>query len=569
MNRTIPLLLASLLALSGCHGTLTLIGYDDDDDSGDDDDITGDDDDTGDDDTVDDDDTGDDDTGDDDTGDDDDTVPAGTCAPDWDLDCGDNATDHYNNGGDGSTNSVTEYSCFDAVWDGPEYTYTYVAERSGPHTVSLLGFDGDLDLFVLTSPGGVCAGQNCSSFSGNPPGNGEELVFEAVAGESYYIVIDGFGGTVSDYDVRLECPGGDGDDDDSTSPTACGVNILVKPHQANDANLWTLGASGFSGPVAMDPPGGGTVWGAVAGDFNADGAMDFITERQDSTGLFAHLWAGNCQDDTFQTTNLTENGNGFTFGGLDDLHGSADLDGDGDIDVLGIEFNSGAGRVWLNSGSGTSWTAAPNAFDLGSWDPDDTDSAHFSVSMPPADLDGNSIPDLVECSNPFSSPTTCTLHTGAGDGTFVQGPQFTLDRVVNGVTVGDFNGDGAPDLVGGLDDDGDAGQVWIWLGNPLGPAALPFGPGVPLFDVNTPDSTGGSNDAPGYGWPFASDVDDDGDLDIVVAVMEPFNSTNHTLYLATNDGLGNFTVSTIGPTQATWGGGDVFMQSSVGVQVRP
>ena len=567
MNRTTLFLLASLLVLSGCHGTLRLFGYGDDDD----DDVAGDDDDTVDDDDTGDDDTGDDDTGDDDTGDDDDTAPAGLCEPNWDLGCGDDSNDSYNNGAQGSSDSVLTYSCLNEQWDGPEYTYTYVAERSGAHTVSLYGFDGDLDLFVLSSPNGACSGANCVEFSGNPPDNNEELVFEAAAGETYYVVVDGYAGTVSDYDIRIECPtdGDDDDDDDATSPTACGVNIVVEPHQANNANLWTLAASGFSGPTAMNPPGDGTVWGAVAGDFNGDGAMDFITERQDNSGIFAHLWAGNCQDATFQTTNLTTNNNGFTFSGLDDLHGVGDLDGDGDLDVLGIEFNSGEGRVWLNSGNGTSWTAASSAFDLGSWDPGDLDSEHFSVSMPPADLDRDTVPDLVECTNQFSSPTTCTLHSGLGDGTFLSGAQFTLDRVVNGVAVGDFNGDGVPDLIGGLDDDGDAGQVWIWAGDPTAPSALPSGAGVELFDVNEPDSSAGSNNAPGYGWPFASDVDDDGDLDVVIAYMDPFNTVDHTLALATNDGLGNFTVSTIGPTNATWGGGNAFLQSSIGVQVRP
>jgi len=565
MNRTTPLLLA-LLLLTGCHGTLTLFGYepagDDDDVTGDDDDATGDDDDaTGDDDDA----TGDDDDA---TGDDDDSVPSGVCAPDWDLNCGEGATDNYNNGGEGSTNSVLQYSCFDAEWTGPEYTYTYEAEVDGTHTVSLYGFQGDLDLFVLDGPG-TCAGENCTAFSGNPPGNDEELTFEASAGDTYYIVVDGFGGAQSDFGIRLECPDGgdDDDDDDATSPTGCGANFFVEPHQESSANLWTYGANGWGGPDTFDPPGDGTVWGAVAGDFNADGALDFITERQGGGGIVAHLWEGNCQDATFQTTNLTNNG--FTFAGLDDLHGVADVDGDGDLDVLGIEFNTGAGRVWLNDGTGLNWTPVGSAFTLPTWDPGSVNGNHFSVSMPPADLDGDTIPDLVECNNQFSSPTSCTLHSGNGDGTFLSAGTFTLDRIVNGLTIGDFNRDTAPDLIGGLDDDGDAGQAWIWLGNPTGGSVLPSGAGVEVFDVNTPDTGNGNNDDPGYGWPYASDVDDDGDLDVVITVMDPFGDEDHTMYLALNDGFGAFTVSTIGDTNNQFGGGDAFIQSSVGVQVRP
>ena len=568
MNRTTPFLLALAFLTAGCHGTLTLFGWNSDDDDsavGDDDDATGDDDDS----TVGDDDDST--VGDDDdstVGDDDDSTPGGLCNPDWDLDCGQASADSWNNGGQGSTNAVLTYSCFDAQWDGPEYTYTYVAEESGTHTVTLSGFQGDLDLFVLDGAG-QCSGDNCIAFSGNPPDNDEQLTFHATAGATYFVVIDGFAGSQSDFDIRIECPGVIGDDDDdSTSPTACGVNFFVEAHQEDEANQWTLGATGFTGPTGQNPPGGGTVWGAVAGDFNGDGAMDFITERQDGQGLFAHLWEGNCNDATFQTTNITNNG-GFTFAGLDDLHGASDVDGDGDIDVLGIEFNSGVGRVWLNDGTGLSWTPVGNAFTLSTWEPSDVDDAFFSVSMPPGDLDGDSVPDIVECSNQFSSPTSCTLHSGIGDGTFLAGPTFTLDRLVNGIAIADFNGDTAPDLIGGFDDDGDAGQAWIWAGSPFGPAVLPNGSGVEVFDVNEPDSSGGSSDAPGFGWPAASDVDDDGDVDVIVRYMSPFNSVNQELALATNDGLGNFTVSVIGSTESTWGGGDVFIQSSVGVQVRP
>ncbi len=542
----------SLLLLSGCRGTLTLFGVEP---TGDDDDITGGDDDDA---TSDDDDA---------TSDDDDATdpPNGECAPAWDLTCGQGATDSWNNGADDSTNTVLQYSCLgDQEWTGPEFTYSFVAETSGTHTIRLYDFDDDLDLFVL-SPGnqGACRGDNCTELSGNPPGQDELLTVDLDEGQRIYIVVDGYAGSVSDFSIRLECPVvGDDDDDDDAAP-ACSDPVLTRAHQENNAATWIGGANGYSPGPDLNPSGQGTVWGAIAGDFDGDGAMDVITERQSNNGISSALFLGNCNNATFNEVNVS----GFTYAGLDDLYGVADLDQDGDLDAIGIEFNSGVGRTWLNDGDGTSWTAVANAFEIDSWDPNDSGTRE-SVGFPAVDVDGDQRPDLIECNNDASSPTSCVIHTGNGDGTFTEGAGFTVQRLANSMAAGDFNGDGAIDFIGGLDDDGDAGQVWIWEGSSVGPSVLPSGGGDELFDVLA-DSGGSDNNEDGYGWLFPADADDDGDLDVFVTVMAPFDSDNHQMYLATNDGLGGFTVSSLGSSDSQWGGGDTLVQSNLGVPVRP
>ncbi len=205
MNHALRLLLAALLlpALAGCPPTEAT---DDDDDTApdDDDDATPS---TDDDDTV---------ADDDDTApDDDDAANDGVCAPATTLDCGGKTTHSANNGGAGSTNLVNYYSCLDGeTWTGPEYAYSFTAPADGEYTVTLTGFTGDLELMLLADTGGDCSGSACLDQSINPPDNDEEVTWTAVAGDAFFIVVDGWQAAISDYELALTCPAS-GDDDDA------------------------------------------------------------------------------------------------------------------------------------------------------------------------------------------------------------------------------------------------------------------------------------------------------------------------------------------------------------------
>ena len=243
----------------------------------------------------------------------------------------------------------------------------------------------------------------------------------------------------------------------------------------------------------------------------------------------------------------------------------ADLDNDGDLDVYGWGYFDGDGVVWLNGGDGTSWTLVDNAFTLADWDPDQ-DSIHESVALGSYDLTADGLPDLFACTNNTQSPTSCTVHVGNGDGTFGAVPGTSLAQVVNGVAVADFTGGGL-DVLGGLDDDGDPGQVWIWEPSTLGPAPY-SGPGVAALDVNPGDESG--NDEPGYGWMFPWDWDGDGDQDIVANVLSSFNDNTLTLWYVENLGGSNAAgwaaPVQIGESEGSTGG-DTIVQSSVGMPI--
>jgi transglutaminase-like putative cysteine protease len=120
----------------------------------------------------------------------------GGCVPDWTLDCG--GGDSWNNGYPGSTDLIDTYSC--SVWDesGPEYAYAFVPSVGGQVDVSLSNLTTDLDLFIV-APG--CNPTDCLAYGD------VTASFSVVAGQLYYVVVDGYQGAVSDYTISVSCPG--------------------------------------------------------------------------------------------------------------------------------------------------------------------------------------------------------------------------------------------------------------------------------------------------------------------------------------------------------------------------
>ncbi|MDY0003249.1 MAG: DUF4215 domain-containing protein, partial [Polyangia bacterium] len=129
------------------------------------------------------------------------TLEGGTCSASWTLTCGssDSWTTEY------ATNKINKYGCTTLTEGGPEYTYQFNATETGPVTVTLTGIASgvDLDLFVLLQPFGSCAPGNCIAYSA---GVGDETVtFEALAGQTYFIVVDGWQTNRGSYDISLTC----------------------------------------------------------------------------------------------------------------------------------------------------------------------------------------------------------------------------------------------------------------------------------------------------------------------------------------------------------------------------
>ena len=112
------------------------------------------------------------------------------CPEDWDT---------WNNAAEGSTDLVDHYGCNDFDYSGPEFVYTHHAVEDGTVTVELTEDSADLDLLLLADSGAGCDPAACLDWSA------DSLTFDTVAGATYYVVVDGFQGAVSDYDLFFTC----------------------------------------------------------------------------------------------------------------------------------------------------------------------------------------------------------------------------------------------------------------------------------------------------------------------------------------------------------------------------
>ena len=126
------------------------------------------------------------------------TCNENVCIPSRVLSCG--QTDSWSNDGFGSWNFVDSYGCNSWNESGPEYSYLFTAPANGSVTAALTNMDADLDVFIVGATDGQCDTEGACMTYGNT-----DATFDVVAGQQYHVVVDGFNGAVSDYDLTLSC----------------------------------------------------------------------------------------------------------------------------------------------------------------------------------------------------------------------------------------------------------------------------------------------------------------------------------------------------------------------------
>jgi hypothetical protein len=303
------------------------------------------------------------------------------------------------------------------------------------------------------------------------------------------------------------------------------ADLVVPNYFPDDASVF-LGTGGglfVESLVAVDVAGGPQ--GVATGDFDADGHQDFVTAASGNDSLSVRLGLG---DGTFQVPPLVQK-SGLGAGELV----ISDLNDDGASDFVVLNgFGSKAIDVILGQGDGS--FAAAVELELGGLprsvvvedftgdghpDPCVSGSSFVTKLFPgrgdgtfgnplavpgigypleTADLDGDGDLDLV---SPAASGFTTSLNAGHGMfPTFAYQP--LLAATPDGLTLGDFDGDGAPDLAGRIKLT-DQAPVLLGLGDGT------FGPAVLLATGNAPEDV------------ETADLDLDGDLDLALVRSGP------------------------------------------------
>jgi hypothetical protein len=174
---------------------------------------------------------------------------------------------------------------------------------------------------------------------------------------------------------------------------------------------------------------------AVA-DFNRDGHDDLVTANTVSHTVSVLFGNG---DGTFQ------NAVNLPVGPAPESVAVGDFAGDGNVGIVtanqaDIQGNGGSISLLLGNGDGT--FQAPVTLPL-SQGGDRLTARSIAV----ADLTGNGIPDIVTANDSQSSQGSVSVLLGNGDGTFQAPVTFAAGSEPLSVAVGNFHGDGHPDLV--------------------------------------------------------------------------------------------------------------------------
>ena len=239
------------------------------------------------------------------------------------------------------------------------------------------------------------------------------------------------------------------------------------------------GGGGFTGqPV-------GTVSGFVnslaAADVDGDGDLDVVVAAADGLGGGGVVWYANDGDGGFTGQPV-----GTTAGNLTSL-AAADVDGDGDLDVVAGLFGfGGGGVVWFEHDGDGGFTDQPAITTAGN-----------VLSLAAADVDGDGDLDVVA-----GLGSAVRWLENDGDGGFTDQPVGTASgSVVYSLAAADVDGDGDLDVVAGLSSNG--GVVWF-------------------ENDGEGDFAGQQRVGTTAGNVFslaAADVDGDGDLDVVAGLV--------------------------------------------------
>jgi hypothetical protein len=103
--------------------------------------------------------------------------------------------------------AFTSYGCAGRADTGPEAFYRLDSPITGHVTARLAPHAADLDLVVVGADqaGGCDPASRCLAASQNGGTGLEEVTFPVTAGHTYYLIVDGYAGAASGYQLDLAC----------------------------------------------------------------------------------------------------------------------------------------------------------------------------------------------------------------------------------------------------------------------------------------------------------------------------------------------------------------------------
>ncbi len=303
------------------------------------------------------------------------------------------------------------------------------------------------------------------------------------------------GGAPGDYTLTATLVGAISSSIGATGPTGS-VSFLNTSNANYSLATAAVGAGTLAQGVAPEVSyaTGLVPQSAAVGDFNRDGIPDVVVAN--GSGNTVSVLLGNANG-TLQPQVTYATGTYSTSVAV------ADFNGDGFLDLAVANLVDNTVSVLLGNGDGTFQPQV--TYPVG--------TAPASVAV--GDFNGDGIPDLA-VANTDSDLAGVSVLLGKGDGTFNAQVTYPTGGLPQSVAVGDFNGDGFPDLA-----------VTIPSNNTV---SVLFGKGDGTFNAGVPYATGSG--------PYSAAVGDfngDGISDLAVA-----NHGDNTVSVLLGNGAGTF-----------------------------
>lgn len=230
------------------------------------------------------------------------------------------------------------------------------------------------------------------------------------------------------------------------------VVLATSSGGSDDDYTRTLIEYSGSSASASQVAGGASNEGVDLADINGDGLLDIVGNDGDNYGW----WESANNGSSFTKHTVGTRDSGF----FSDKTLAADLDKDGDVEIVGTAETSGSG--------GDIYVFTQNGGDINSaagWDKTVAYTNGSANSLDLNDMDGDGYKDIISGEHRGSK---LAIAKNPGDGSFTNWQEFVVSTEAishhGGAQAGDFNGDGILDIASiEWTTDADTSELFVWI----------------------------------------------------------------------------------------------------------